>query len=554
MFSTRVRAAAAPARRARRIPWVAVALFAFACLYRFNTLGGALGGFDDDHFMQLAYANQIRAGERPLVDYQGVGLQGAWPPLGFVASAAAQDVLGANLQAEAVLAVCAIAAGAVLTFAAASRLAPPSWALLTTVLSVLLAPKLYSFTKVLVLSAAALSFVLYARKPSNAGACALGVLTAAAFLFRHDFAVYVGAGVLVLFAFTRRLGPSRPVRHVLLYAVVTAALLVPSLAYVQRHLGLVEYLRFSRDHSAREAARTELVTPFPSLSADAEHNAEASLYWLLTLMPAGAAALAARRGVEPWWRAAVIAVAAMAAVAGYFMLRGNLGARFGDVGPVAAVLGAVLCGAAAARAGSGPSRAARIVVLAVVLAIAAADVVLLGSVSREIETGGWLHGPAGLARRAAYVSSQVAALPAAAWEDEDADDAMLVAQYVNRCTRPRDRVFLLSYAPELLPLSGRLFAGGVANLVITANTAASDAFILSRLQGQSVPLVLAEPDQLDPVEGRLPDYFPRVHAYLRSRYSEAGTLRAGGETVHVLATRARVPSGTFRATNLPCFR
>lgn len=531
-----------------------MALFAFTFLYRFNTLGGALGGFDDDHFMQLAYASQIRAGERPLVDYQGLGLQGAWPPLGFVASAAAQALLGSNLRSEALLAVGAIALAAALTFAAASRLAPARWALVTTMLSVLLAPKLYAFTKVLVLSAAALSFVAYARRPSNAAACALGILTAAAFLFRHDFAVYVGAGVVVLFAFTRRLGRSRPLRHAGLCAIVTAVLLAPPLLYVQRHLGLAEYLRFSRDHSAREAARTELVTPVPSLSADAEHNAEASLYWLLTLLPVAAAAAAARRDVEPWLRAAVLAVAAMAIVASYFMLRGNLGARFGDVGPLAAVLGAVLGSAAAARTGSFRRRAARGVALAAVLAIAVADVVLLGSVSREIDTGGWRHGPAGLVRRAAYVSSEVARLPESAWEDEHASDAMLVAQYINACTHPRDRVFVLSYAPELLPLSGRLFAGGVATLVVAPNTPEGDAFILSRLQGQSVPVVLSEPDQLDPLEGRLPEYFPRVHAFLRSRYSRAGTLRAGGETVHVLATRLRVPSGTFRGTALPCFR
>ena len=490
MFSTPVTVAPS-ARGTGRLWWAALALFAFTFLYRFNTLGGALGGFDDDHFMQLAYANQVRAGERPLIDYQGVGLQGAWPPLAFVVSAAAQNLLGANLRSEALLTVFTLAASAALTFVAASRLAPARWAFLATVLSVLIAPKLYAFTKVLVLAAAVLAFVAYARRPSNATACGLGILTAAAFLFRHDFAVYVGTGIAVLFAFTRRLEGARPLRHLALYALVTAALLTPSLLYVQRHQGLVEYLRFSREHSAREAARTELVTPVVSLQADAEQNAEASLYWLLTLMPFAAAVVALRRGVEPWWRAAVLAVAATAVVAGYFMLRGNLGARFGDVGPTAAVLGAVLCSAAAASTGSSWRRAVRLAVLAVVLAVATADVVLLGSVSHEIGTGGWLHGPAGLARRAAYVSSEVARLPEAAWHDEQAEDAMLVAQYINACTHPRDRVFLLSYAPELLPLSGRLFAGGVANLVITSNTAEGDAFILSRLQGQSVPLVFA---------------------------------------------------------------
>jgi len=58
---------------------VAVLLFAFTCLYRFNTLGGRFGGFDNDHFVPFAYAKQVQAGEQPLRDFDGLGLQGAWP-------------------------------------------------------------------------------------------------------------------------------------------------------------------------------------------------------------------------------------------------------------------------------------------------------------------------------------------------------------------------------------------------------------------------------------------------------------------------------------------
>ena len=37
-------------RRQRVVGIVAVLLFAWVFLYRFNTLGGALGGFDNDHY------------------------------------------------------------------------------------------------------------------------------------------------------------------------------------------------------------------------------------------------------------------------------------------------------------------------------------------------------------------------------------------------------------------------------------------------------------------------------------------------------------------------
>src|SRR5688572_16874503 len=47
----------------------ALALVVFTASYRFNTLGGALGGFDDDHFVHFVYAKQVEAGEQPLRDF-----------------------------------------------------------------------------------------------------------------------------------------------------------------------------------------------------------------------------------------------------------------------------------------------------------------------------------------------------------------------------------------------------------------------------------------------------------------------------------------------------
>ena len=36
-------------------------LFMFAGVYRFNALGGSLGGFDNDHFLHFVYAKQVQA-------------------------------------------------------------------------------------------------------------------------------------------------------------------------------------------------------------------------------------------------------------------------------------------------------------------------------------------------------------------------------------------------------------------------------------------------------------------------------------------------------------
>ena len=47
-------------RRGVVLAVVAVLLFAWVFLYRFNTLGGALGGFDNDHFLYMTIAKQVR--------------------------------------------------------------------------------------------------------------------------------------------------------------------------------------------------------------------------------------------------------------------------------------------------------------------------------------------------------------------------------------------------------------------------------------------------------------------------------------------------------------
>lgn len=247
--------------RRRGMAVAAVALFVFLFLYRFATLGGALGGFDDDHFILLAYGKQVEAGERPSRDYLGVGLQGLWPPLAFEVSAGAQQLLGDNLRSEAVATAGLLALGGVLTFVAGSLVAPPGWAFVASLLAGLAAPKLYAFPKVLVLAGAALLLVAYARRPSAGRAVWLAVLTAAAVLLRNDYAVYVSVGIVVLLATTAWIEGVRPWRHAAIWAGLTTGLLLPSVLLVQRDYGLGAYLGLALENSTREAARTELSWP-----------------------------------------------------------------------------------------------------------------------------------------------------------------------------------------------------------------------------------------------------------------------------------------------------
>ena len=138
---------------------VAILLFGWVFLYRFNTLGGAFGGFDNDHFLYFALAKQVQAGEQPLRDFQDA-MHGAWPSLTYeLLAAAAQRYFGDNLRSEAWLTVGGVALGTAVAFLAGSVVARWPWALATALLSALVSPKLYGYPKVLVTAVAALLIV-----------------------------------------------------------------------------------------------------------------------------------------------------------------------------------------------------------------------------------------------------------------------------------------------------------------------------------------------------------------------------------------------------------
>ena len=80
-----------------------------------------------------------------------------------------------------------------------------------------------------------------ARKPAPPTLAALAVLTATAFLFRHDHGVYIGVGTAVLLAVSSRdAGFSRTVRSVALYGGLAAACLAPYLVFLQMNVGVLE--------------------------------------------------------------------------------------------------------------------------------------------------------------------------------------------------------------------------------------------------------------------------------------------------------------------------
>ncbi len=545
----------------------ACALFAFTWVFRFNTLGGSYGGFENDHFVPFAYAKQVQAGEQPLRDFTGLGLQGAWPSLTYEASAAAQRILGNNLRSEALLTVTAVAAAAAATCVAAALLAPLGWSIAGTVAAVLLQPTLYNYPKVLLLSVAAVAICVHARRRGLTTVAALAAITAIAFLFRHDYAVYVGLGASVVLAAAAGRW-RRAAAHLAVYGLVTLMLLAPALLFVHRHLGLGHYLRDSVATSASEAERTELA--WPSFSADdadgaplpwtaalVARNAESWLYYVMLATPLALLAGWRRVGARaraPWVAPAVLAIGVMFVVAHWFLLRGNLAARLGEVAPLWAVLAAIWLGAAVTRVAAERTgaRPLRLVLAAIVVTATGISVGAIGEVAGQLRTAGMFRTEQTVWDQSVEVWQTLGGLPDAYWAKEDAAGALAVARYVNRCTDPDDHVLVHAYQPEVLGLADRRFAGGRLNYVADLlSDEAHQREIVDHLTRQRVDLALVEARYQQVYD----QDFAIVQAYLREHYVPAGVIPRDAEgRFQVLVRRGARVLSRFGPDALPCFR
>jgi hypothetical protein len=544
----------------KRARFVGIALVvAIVFLYRFNTLGGALGGFDDDHFINLARANQLFEGDWPLRDYPDASLQGAWPPVTYLASAAAQEVFGRSLLAEAMLTTGAIAIGAGLTMAAGANLTGMWWlGAAAAFVSVMPSVKLYGYARPLLFSLVLYLVFRYVDRPLIRRLGVVSLTLAAAFLTRHDYAIYLGASVVAALVAVHGAMPAAAVRRVALCIAISAALLLPTLVIVHNLVGIGAYLQSARAVMQDEQLRTSLARPVFAGGGWTDDNIVAGLYYLFLALPAIAAVVAAWRakgGRAPATELPkVLALCAGGAVANHFLLRGNLSARLPDTAVFHALLGVWLCKVAwqpAAVAVRAPAAA-----MATVLMVAsAASLGAVGSVSQELGTSRFKEGIAATVKTTGRVWGILRQLPPERWQGEAAKDgSMRAAAYLSECTPPGARVLNATYATDFLVFSRRGFAAGHANFVPGLYTSAEEQVsAITRARSQLVPIAITDPAEVYD-EDFVPD-FPLVDQYLKERYVAAGTIDKDGEPyLRVLVERNRQPSGTFENTGLPCFR
>ena len=548
-------------RRAVIAAAAAAAVGACAFLYRFNTLGGSLGGFDNDHFVRLARADMLLQGQQPLRDFVDAELRGAWPALTYASSAWAQQAFGRTLLSEAYLMAILMTIAYVIVFLVALDLSKRwSFATLATAVAIATTPKLHNYPKVLMLAAGVWTLRAAVMKPSVPRLGAAALVTAAATLFRHDYGVYVAVGIIV--ALVARDIERWPVaaRTVGIYTALTAACLVPSAIWVQTYGGIPGYLRNALVTVAAERTRTPLdLPPFDLSSLLASEGMELVSYYAFWAVPlvAGAALVALLRGskghgLSTHERATAIGLLAMAVVVNRFFLRANLAARFGDAVVPVVLLAAWVVGAAAASRSAAFRIPMTIAPVALLVPMFGAAYVY-SEVGHELDTSGLSDSWAKTVRRFHAVNEDLGRLPPAVWSDEDATGMLVAARYIAECTSPSDHLLALGPIHEIPVYARRLFAAGQAPFKLSLYLSEADQRrAVARIERQSVPIVLA--DAADFEDGFASDY-PLVARYVAEHYVEASPILVEGEPrLRVFVETRRKPVRMDPHLGLPCFR
>ena len=244
-----------------------------------------------------------------------------------------------------------------------------------------------------------------------------------------------------------------------------------------------------------------------------------------------------------------MSLALLALLLNRFLLRGNLQARFGDLGAPIAVLAAWL-----ATAQWNTTVAIKIVyrtAVAVVGLIVALSVFTIGGVWRELDTTGLRDSLGKIDRRFRAAAAELRALPPGPFSEPSAMPN--TSDYLRACTLPDDRALVLSDSPEVTALAGRAFAAGQPVFRPGFYTLPADqALMLTRLGGQSVPVVLTDGEE--DYRDNIGVGFPDVYRHVEATYRFAGELPSlTGPPMRVLVRRDRVPTGAYRETGLPCF-
>jgi hypothetical protein len=564
---------------------IAVLLFGFAWLLRFNDPDGSAAFLTDDHFFYLVRGWQILFGDLPVRDFVDHGA-----PLYYYVAAVVQMVFGRGTLSELVFSVTVLAGCAVGVFLLAMRASGSLWlGAGAGLFHVLLAPRFYNYPKILAYVLAIPALWAFADRQSFLRTALMAAVTVLAFLFRHDHGVFIAVSFAVLLVATTSLSWLQRLRHALVYGGLVVALLAPYLVFIQMNDGVVTYFSTAAAWARQDRNRAPVVwpglfdnpdgasaesrqgNPIRRAVAVVQDNSVAWLFYGELALPAFAllGLAMSRSAFRPEWphaRAKVGAVIALAVVLDVGFLRSPLAARLADPSVPHAVLLAWL-GAAALRMAVGradvrepgrrggwrmPVRAGAAAATAALLAVlfcGATD-----DLPRRLEKTVLDASLGDAVDRADVMWARIgASFPIAEDPAPNPDDLMTLSLYLRRCTQPTDRIFVQHYIPQVLGLAERGFAGGHADLrpgFFTTET--MQRLTVARLKQQSVPVALVgASDDL----GGFRDAFPIVVSYLDQQFQPMAEHTFNGRfSIRLLVNRQAHVTGRYQPLGWPCFR
>ena len=562
---------------------LAVIIGGVSWLFRFNDPGGSFAGLTDDHFFYLVRGWQILFGDLPVRDFVDHGA-----PLFYYIGAAVQVLFGRGTVSELVFCTTALAIGAAATFWISSVASGSILAGLAGVLlHVWLGPRFYNYPKILVYAAAIPLLWWFADRPSARSRAWIAVITVVGFLFRHDHGVFVGVAMAVLLLAMTDVPWKERLRHFVLYAALVLALILPYFVFIQVNGGVVSYFQQASAWAERDRGRAPVVWPGlfdnpEGVSEQAQHgsgaeravavvrdNTVAWMYYFEILLPFFALLVLAvsRDGFRPTWpraREKLLMVAVLTIVLDAGFLRSPLEARLADpsvplvilVAWLAVALPGVLKRPESLRDAIRPYRwavggAGAVVGVAIALLL---TTVVSHQFYRRLDKAALTDRWGKSFERASDVAGQLALdWKLSTWAAHpNRPDLITLSLYVNACTSPNDRVLVQAYMPQVLALARRAFAGGHADLRPGFfETEDAQRLTLSRLQHQSVPIMLLDTDQ------SLKNFrasFPLIVSYIDQQYRLAATHvfdeRFG---ISLFVRRDRQPSRTWEPLGWPCF-
>ena len=356
------------------------------------------------------------------------------------------------------------------------------------------------------------------------------MVTVVGFLFRHDHGLFVGLAMAVAIALLDGATWRQRLRHALVYGAIVGALLLPYFAFIEFNGGVVSYFRQASAWAEKDRNRAPVVFPGlfdnPDGVSDAAReggpltravatvrdNLVAWMFYAEIVLPLLALALiwGSRAACRPTWphaRAKLTMVAVLALALDAFFLRSPLEARLADPSVPLAILVAWLCVALpqvlrpsqwrwpAGAPAWGFAAAALVVAAPVAFTLASG---MSWDFHRRLDKAGLTERVGKGFERASGVARQLRD----DWRLEtwltrpDRPDLLNLSLYVNACTKPSDRVLMQAYMPQVLAMARRAFAGGHADLRPGFfGTEDAQRLTVSRLERQSVPIILFEADQ-----------------------------------------------------------